>query len=334
MVLTPFLFFYLLKRLCVFKMTLSPTRIGTHDGAFHADEVLATAILTRIYPDHYIIRTRDPDIWPMIDILIDVGGVYDPSYNRYDHHMPEPPKNHLGHYYSSAGLIWKHYHQAYFKTIGIPSDFTFKDVTYDLYRPVEKHLRTHWIYPIDRVDNGTAQCPTPISDIIKAMRPIDAEKSRKRYDEAFLDTVSMVSHLFYRSCFHAVDHVIAKIKAMAGEKIYYNDCQIVCAEYPIPDPKNYSMTEAHFLIYPQDDYDGSERYMVIRPVQNPLTKEFKTPFSSAMLGLRQEAILKKIGIDGIVYCHHNGFSALAKDKESALTLCQYLLAIQQDSEFI
>lgn len=315
-------------------MTLSPTRIGTHDGAFHADEVLATAILTKIYPNHHIIRTRDPDIWPMIDILVDVGGVYDPFYNRYDHHMPEPPIDHLGHYYSSAGLIWKHYHKNYFDIIGIPTEFTFKEVTFDLHRPVEKHLRTHWIYPIDRVDTGAAQCPTPISDIIKAMRPIDAEKSKKRYDQAFLDTVSMVSHLFYRSCFHAVDHVIAKIKADGGDKIYYNDRQIVSAQYPIPDPKNYAMTLAHFLIYPQDEYDGSENYVVIRPVHNPLNKEFKTPFPQSILGLRQDDIRKKIGLDEIIYCHHNGFSALAKNREAAIALCQYLLAIQQDSEFI
>ena len=36
-------------------------KIGTHDGPFHADEVFAVAALRRLYPDAYVIRSRDPE---------------------------------------------------------------------------------------------------------------------------------------------------------------------------------------------------------------------------------------------------------------------------------
>ena len=45
--------------------------IGTHDGKFHCDEVLAC----------YMLRIDE------CDIVVDVGGVYDPSTHRYDHHQ-------------------------------------------------------------------------------------------------------------------------------------------------------------------------------------------------------------------------------------------------------
>jgi len=62
--------------------------IGTHSDAFHCDEVLATTLLryTRQYSNSLIVRSRDETVFPKMDIICDVGGVYDASQNRYDHH--------------------------------------------------------------------------------------------------------------------------------------------------------------------------------------------------------------------------------------------------------
>lgn len=53
-------------------------KIGTHDGVFHADEVLACTMLRYIHIDVEIVRTRNPEILKKMDYLVDVGGVYDP----------------------------------------------------------------------------------------------------------------------------------------------------------------------------------------------------------------------------------------------------------------
>lgn len=63
--------------------------IGTHDGKFHCDEVLACAMLKLLpeYKDAIVKRSRDPVILDSCDIVVDVGGVFDPTIHRYDHHQ-------------------------------------------------------------------------------------------------------------------------------------------------------------------------------------------------------------------------------------------------------
>lgn len=35
------------------------THLVTHNGGFHADELLSSVILTRLYPQAEVVRTRD-----------------------------------------------------------------------------------------------------------------------------------------------------------------------------------------------------------------------------------------------------------------------------------
>jgi uncharacterized UPF0160 family protein len=64
--------------------------IVTHDGRFHADEVMAVAILHEYLGDMPVKRTRnvasadleDPAVW-----VVDVGMVHDPSKRCFDHHQ-------------------------------------------------------------------------------------------------------------------------------------------------------------------------------------------------------------------------------------------------------
>ena len=71
------------------KVAKKTVYIGTHDGKFHCDEVLACYMLCSLpeYRDAEIKRSRDPAVLDECDIVVDVGGVYDPSIHRYDHHQ-------------------------------------------------------------------------------------------------------------------------------------------------------------------------------------------------------------------------------------------------------
>ena len=64
-------------------------RIGTHNGTFHCDEALACFMLKQLpeYQRAEIVRTRDPELLAKCDIIVDVGGVYNPDTHRYDHHQ-------------------------------------------------------------------------------------------------------------------------------------------------------------------------------------------------------------------------------------------------------
>ena len=67
----------------------STVTIGTHNGTFHCDEVLACYMLKLLpeYKDASVVRTRDPALLKECDIVVDVGGEYDPSAHKYDHHQ-------------------------------------------------------------------------------------------------------------------------------------------------------------------------------------------------------------------------------------------------------
>ena len=102
-------------------------KITVHEGTFHADEVFADAILKDLFPEfmkigvservNYVeyIRTRDPDILKEASVskenmLVDVGGKYDPAMFNFDHHQFKGAgsrENGVG--YAAAGLVWKHY---------------------------------------------------------------------------------------------------------------------------------------------------------------------------------------------------------------------------------
>ncbi len=65
-------------------------RIGTHSGSFHCDEALGCYLLSRRtaeYAGAEIVRSRDPEVLKDLDVVIDVGGVYDPARRRFDHHQ-------------------------------------------------------------------------------------------------------------------------------------------------------------------------------------------------------------------------------------------------------
>ena len=62
--------------------------IGTHSEHFHCDEVLATTMLqyTKEFANAIIIRTRNEDVLKQLDIICDVGSIFDPAARRFDHH--------------------------------------------------------------------------------------------------------------------------------------------------------------------------------------------------------------------------------------------------------
>ena len=77
--------------------------IATHNGEFHADDLMACAIakryLTAMGLDVKIIRTRDQTAIDKADIAIDVGGVHEPGKLRFDHHQDRQSK------VASAGML-------------------------------------------------------------------------------------------------------------------------------------------------------------------------------------------------------------------------------------
>ena len=136
--------------------------LGTHSDGFHCDEVVACAMLlqTRKFGDSLIVRTRDDYVFDQLDIVVDVGGVFDVERDRFDHHMAtfteswtntEEDITKL----SSAGLVYKFYGKeiianAILDNWGVTLDETKLE---KVYQKVYKKL----ILEVDALDNGISE---------------------------------------------------------------------------------------------------------------------------------------------------------------------------------
>ena len=150
---------------------LSSKTIGTHDGTFHADEVLGCAMLTNYtteYKNAQIVRTRDEERLSKLDIIIDVGKKFDVSTNRFDHHQREFndtfDENHSIRL-SSAGLVYKYFGKEIvanlikFYVDKYKLDVVANEKTVDV---VYYRLYDTFIEGIDGADNGVSRYPSDV----------------------------------------------------------------------------------------------------------------------------------------------------------------------------
>lgn len=149
--------------------------IGTHSGVFHCDEVLACSMLkyTTEFNKPAIVRSRNPEIHLLTDILMDVGDVFDPELKRFDHHQrsfsdvfmdpekvrasdeePFPIKM------SSAGLIYKFYGQEIIKNLAKQWNADLgetENLIEQAIADIHKDLYSDFVKEIDAIDNGVSQ---------------------------------------------------------------------------------------------------------------------------------------------------------------------------------
>ena len=167
--------------------------IVTHSGGFHTDDVFAVATLILFLGDKKckVIRSRDMEVIEKADFVVDVGNVYDPDKNRFDHHQSEGDigKRDNGIPYSSFGLVWKKFGE---KLCGSISAALV----------IEKYL----VLPIDAVDNGVDTyikkmedvVPYTIHSIIGIFHPTWKEEDERSFDDAFLEAVSFAKKILER----------------------------------------------------------------------------------------------------------------------------------------
>ncbi|CAG8491568.1 3681_t:CDS:10 [Paraglomus brasilianum] len=135
--------------------------IGTHDGQFHCDEALAVFMLKRTaaFKESNVIRTRDSEQLAKCDVIVDVGGVYNPSTMRFDHHQRgffETFNDKRTIKLSSAGLIYKHFGKEIIATqLGLEVADSKVAILYD-------KIYEDFIEALDAVDNGINQYPSEI----------------------------------------------------------------------------------------------------------------------------------------------------------------------------
>lgn len=277
--------------------------IGTHDGVFHADEVMACAILRRLYPDARIIRTRDPVCLAQCDILVDVGGVYDDAKKRYDHHQRGfDKKRENGVKYSSAGLVWFHY-----GTILGPLE---------VYEQVDRSL----IAAIDAADNGQRIHEAPglvpvqtVSGTISSLNPTWLEEVpvNKRFDDALF----LAGLVLERAIQNALARISARkwvedalLKAHDGYLVLHKYMpwqEVVCGTFARQD--------VLYVLFPSED--GTWKVQGVP--KTPGGFEVRKPLPAEWAGVLEGTMACISGVEDAVFCHSQRFVCGARSLAGA-----------------
>lgn len=212
------------------KLESTPKKIGTHDGMFHCDEVLACYMLKTLpeYADAEIVRTRNPDILATCDIVVDVGSKFIPHELRFDHHQatftdtlstlrPEFGKN-WNIRLSSAGLIYAFYGQEVIRNI-LKNKKKY-EITDEPLKVIFTKVYEQFIREIDGIDNGVPMFDgepnytinTNLSSRVGDLNPswnessVDVESRFNRalelVGETFCDKVFLIKHNNIIKCYY------------------------------------------------------------------------------------------------------------------------------------
>jgi len=162
--------------------TISEKVIGTHSGTFQADEAMGVWLLrsTPEYRNAKVVRSRDLKVLDPLDIVIDVGGVYDHSKKRYDHHQRDYDERFDSGKegsegrctkLSASGLVYRHYGkdviQAYYPGLeGETLDFVYNAV-YDTL-----------LEALDAIDTGVEMAPKDVQLVYKDTTGLSSRVAR------------------------------------------------------------------------------------------------------------------------------------------------------------
>jgi uncharacterized UPF0160 family protein len=316
--------------------------IVTHNGKFHADESLAVAILKRLpfYKVAEVIRTRDPNVINTADIVVDVGGIYDPNTHRYDHHQPsfhdtfsELHKTRL----SSAGLVYKHFGRQLLRQ-SLPSD-SQETLTNTLF----KKIYEKFIEPFDGIDNGIERYENPgeqryskpldIFDMVNDLNP-DWNGTEQNQDAQFQKAVELVGHHldktieFYCNAWIPARSLVCNALLAAKE----SNSRYIVLETNCPWKEHLCDLEAendligHFLyaVYP-DVTSGTFRVQAVPSKDGSF--ESRKALAQNWRGLRDEELSSAAEIPGCTFVHVTGFIGGNKTKEGAVQMA--IKSIQQ-----
>lgn len=298
-----------IKKLFSRKVTLI-----THNGKFHVDDIFACATLQLVLEKknipYKIIRTRDISIIEKGDYVFDVGGIYDPSINRYDHHQKEGAGTRSnGIPYASFGLVWKHFGQ-------------------ELCQPeIAQEIDVKIVSGIDALDNGISISklvypdvfPLDFGDLASSFKPSWKDENETGFDRGFDQIVQIAKGFLAREISYLIE---LKEAEYLVETAYTNaqDKRIIILDQYSPGKARLGLhPEPLYVIYP----NNINKTWMVSAVRDDET-EFvnRKDFPASWGGLRDDELAQKTGISDSIFCHKGLFLVAAKTKESAITLAK------------
>ncbi|XP_011403086.2 PREDICTED: UPF0160 protein MYG1, mitochondrial-like [Amphimedon queenslandica] len=324
---------------------MSIPKIGTHNGKFHCDEVLACYMLKVLpeYQEAAIVRSRDPQVLDKCDIVVDVGAVYDHDKLRYDHHQrgfnetmhslsksTKPWTTKL----SSAGLIYYHYGERVLSaltgfSIGSSELASLYDAVYN-----------NFIEEIDAVDNGIQDREGIPKYKITSTIGYRVSRLNSRWndtdhkpDERFKYAMERVGEEFNDIIQHYKDSWLParSIVLSAIEKRHEVDAsgEVINLEQYCPWVEHLLMLESQmnlkktikFVLYPEES--GKWRVQAVPLATGSFVN--RVSLLEEWRGLRDQELSDLSGIPGCVFVHANGFIGGNSTLDGALSMAMITL---------
>ncbi|OWV93329.1 metal-dependent hydrolase [Rhizobium sp. R72] len=301
---------------------MTPDFLVTHSGGFHADEVLSSVILTRLFPQARLIRSRAPEwITPGADrIIYDVGGGYDPAVRLFDHHQRGAPLRGDGQPYSSFGLIWKHYGRDYLVATGVPETHV---------EALHASFDLAFVLPIDLTDNGALSPSGPLAGLtlpalLETLKPVFDETDPDADDRRFQDAVVIARSLVEAKIAQSAAKLRAE--ALVLQAIVRTGPGRVL-ELPTGMPFRPAIVKAGadhllFVVHPRE-----RDWCVTGIRRGDEGFELRADLPAAWAGLTNHDLEAVCGVEGATFCHNGRFVAAAKTREAALAMAE--LAVQE-----
>jgi uncharacterized UPF0160 family protein len=301
-----------------------PDFLVTHSGGFHADELLSSVILTRLFPQARVVRSRAPQwITPGADrIIYDVGGAYDADARIFDHHQRGAPLREDGQPYSSFGLIWKHYGRDYLIATGLPDAHI---------ETVHASLDGSFVLPIDLMDNG-AMDPAVAGPLAVLTLPVLLETLKPVFDEPDPEALERAFHAalaIARSFLEAgiagsaaklrAEDIVLQAIAEAGE------ARVLELPMGMPFRSAVMKSGADHLLFVVHPRDRDWCLTGIRRADEGF--ELRADLPEAWAGLTDGDLETACGVEGASFCHNGRFIAAAKTHDAVVAMAE--LAVKE-----
>lgn len=301
------------------------------------------------YNSSQLIRTRDPALLQTCHTVVDVGGEYDASTNRYDHHQrtfdttfPNRPTK-----LSSAGLVYMHFGKAIIaQHLGVSEDA--EEVTV-----IWAKIYESFIEALDAHDNGiSAYDPKAIaaaglekrfSDggfslgaMVSRLNPnwndpvsSDPSEAQKDEDEKFLVASARMGEEFsrdldyYTKSWLPARGIVHKAYAKrleydpTGRVLVFDGQSVPWKDhlYTLEDQEG-GEAKVLYVLYPEKPSPDSKWRIQCVP-ESKDSFQSRKPLPEAWRGFRDEKLDEISGISGGVFVHAAGFIGGNKTFEGA-----------------
>lgn len=286
--------------------------VGTHDGCWHADELLAIAILKEAMPNAQVnvIRSRDPFMLSKADIVIDVG------HGEFDHHQTGNKKYPNGIPYAACGLILD----------AVEGDSQLRNLlNYDL------------IFGVSARDNGYYDphlgklCVSTKLEWVGSFYPTWQEKALVEDGdlvERFYNVLDMVQAVYRR--------VRANCRARIESDRILPTCPVFnnrFIELPCGGIPWVSYGYEHQELLGAVHMDDTKSYWVVRVAKDsPDGFCNRVSFPAEWGGLEQGELARVSGIRDALFCHHSLFMATFKTRMAANAAMRMLTFIYENNQ--